>query len=736
MGRRMETKHLLLERIPKNDCYAPFWGNGSMGTLLSVRENQLCFSLDHVWLWELRESLPDVPHADYDKIVEHPYGYLHNGTEYVEDTFIFSKAIGRTKLPGLTMQLVLPEKITDFHCDLDLHTGTGTIRLTLADGQKPNICVWLDAVENVLVIKISGMDCRQIQEDAKGWDKQLEALKPLRSWNYPDYETTKTSWGLVMQQGYSGDKLAVVTVKKSAGEAEAVWYVNLSAADEEKRENLKADASALLFEYAQKEKYFYSEHNKAYEEFWNGFDICIPNERLQQAFYIEMYKVFCNEREDSLPVTLQGIWNPDTMMPPWFGDLHNDLNVQACYWAAFKTGNYNRVHPYIQYYSDAVPRFMERAKKLFGVEDAIHIPTMMAPNGYGAAAEWCFWNTLVGPELYVSVDFCWYYEYSQDEQTLKEKIIPFLKKVVNLYRGIAREDEKGIYHIPLTFSPEVFDSEGMLMKADATFTISSLRYVIEKLLHYMELTGNRGEENIYRAFLEKLPEVGTTEKGYPLFPDTDVFESHRHLTQMFPIFPLSYDAHSETAERSLNAVIDLGFMEYAAFSFPCLALMAARCHRGNMCRTMLEIYCMGFRSPNSFTVNGDPYQNGLLKISDTNAGESHEAFTLESGLIVPAALCDMFAHRAKDTIYVAAGIPDEWRSCSAKRIMVEGGHRVSVVIEDYALKEIVLEGGKDETLNLVCFKTDGMHRKETGRYEMRVKLERGKSLMIDHFKSE
>ena len=77
----------------------------------------------------------------------------------------------------------------------------------------------------------------------------------------------------------------------------------------------------------------------------------MPSERLQEAFEQEMYKLYCNEREDASPITLQGVWNPDNRMPAWFGDLHNDLNVQSCYWPAYKTGNVKLVRPYIDYYA-------------------------------------------------------------------------------------------------------------------------------------------------------------------------------------------------------------------------------------------------------------------------------------------------------------------------------------------------------------------------------------------------
>ena len=111
-------------------------------------------------------------------------------------------------------------------------------------------------------------------------------------------------------------------------------------------------------------------------------------------------------------------------------------------------------------------------------------------------------------------------------------------------------------------------------------------------------------------------------------------------------------------------------------------------------------YCMVFRSRNSFTVNGDPYQNGILRISDTNAGESSDAFTLESGFFIPTALCEMFIHRAKDTIWVQMGMPDEWKTCSCRELAVEGGHRITSEREDYSIRRILLKAGCEETLTL------------------------------------
>lgn len=192
----------------------------------------------------------------------------------------------------------------------------------------------------------------------------------------------------------------------------------------------------------------------------------------------------------------------------------------------------------------------------------------------------------------------------------------------------------------------------------------------------------------------------TNEKGLPLFDGIDVFASHRHFCHLFPIYPLCEEAHNEVAQRSLDTAINQGFLEFAAFSCPYLGIMASRCGRGNMARTMLELYCMVFRSRNSFTVNGDPYQNGILRISDTNAGESSDAFTLESGFFVPTALCEMFVHRALDTVWLVMGMPDEWKSAGCSGLTVEGGHKVTIDMEDYRISRVKLTAGCEETITL------------------------------------
>lgn len=694
----MESK-MILDRIPYQFCEGPFWGNGKMGTVLYIRDGRLCVSIDHVGLWELRETLPDEPRATFPQILQNKEAYLSGNPDYVVDTNVFSdNCIGRTRLPALAVELGLPGSVESFYAETDLAKARTRIQLGLSDGRKAESLVWLDSRVNILAMEFTGLAEEEISVCAKGWDLESPRLRTLKNWGYEPCVQEQEGDGFQVVQHFGGGMSAVLYGCRKVTAKGLLLTVGIETGEEAEEKLLAEEGRKLAHAYLREKDAFVAEHEKDWASYWSGFQIHVPNERLQEAFEQEMYKLYCNEREHSAPVTLQGVWNPDSRMPAWYGDLHNDLNVQSCYWPAYKTGNVGLVRPYVDYYTKAMPRLMERAWKLFGIKDAIHVPVMMAPDGTGAASEWCYWNTLLGPELFVAVDFTWFYAYSQEQDTLRDKIYPFIEKVIHLYQGIALEKEDGYLHIPFTTSPEVDRDGHMLMADDATFTLSSLHYLLRKMAGYADLLGRDGS-----GFLEwdkKLAPVRANEKGYPLYAGIDVFGSHRHFCQMYPIYPLCEEAHNEVADNSLDTAINQGFLEYAAFSFPYMGIMAARCGRGNMCRTMLEIYCMAFRSRNSFTVNGDPYRNGVLRISGTNAGESSDAFMLESGFFVPTTLCEMFVHRAGADVWMLMGIPDEWRDCSCEGLALEGGHRISIWQKDYQISRVMIKTACAETLAL------------------------------------
>ncbi len=669
-----------------------------MGALLYVRGQEVCFAVDHMMLWETRDGREDRPGGTFQDFVANPESF-HDGT------FFQGKANGidyyRTRLPGLSLSLVLRDEIVGFYGELDYRTAIAKVSFTLKDSSRADCRIYLDSNVNLLKIEMDG-GLEEVR--AAGWDTKRGNLSVLESWGYPGYERRQDGEVVHVLQPYSGEGLAVLSVLRK----EKAVYVTLQALPEAAHpaaaEMLTEGNKALLVCYQAEEADFLKTHKASWKEYWSRSDVRVPNERLQQAYEAEMYKIYCNERPGVLPVTLQGVWNNDTRMPAWCGDLHNDMNVQACYWPVYKHNHMELGSAYIDYYASIMPRLMERAEKLFGIKDAIHCPVMMAPGGYGAGGEWCFWNCLLGPELFVAADFIWYYEFTGDEERLASSIYPFLERVIHLYQGIAYQKEDGFLHIPFTNSPEVFKGS-MMIQDDSTIVISTLHYVLAHMKKYAGILGKDG--GAFDVFDCRLVPVTRGEKGYPLFPGEEVFESHRHFCQLFPVFPLGTDTHSECADRSLDAVIDQGYTEYASWSFPYLSIFASRCGRGNMAAMLLELYCQAFRSRNTFCANGDINRCGVLRVADTNAGEPSDTFTLEAGFIFAAAMSEMFVHRSEDDVYFAYGIPDDWKNASCRRMVIEGGHRISMELEEYRMKRVTVEAGMTQELKLHFAKGEG-----------------------------
>lgn len=727
----MTDTKLILDRIPGRYNEGMFWGNGCMGGLLYVRGREACFAVDHMLLWESRDSGEDKPGGTFQDFMAHPE-LFHDGTY-----FRGGERKGnyyRTRLPGLSLSLVLEDEITGFYGELDYRTALSETAFTLRDGSRAECRIYLDSNVNVLKVETDG---RIAEVNAAGWDTERGNLSVLADWGYPGYTRVRRGEVLHVLQPYSEKGMAVLSVlvkensvyatlqavpeagdsvataseagssvaavpesenhaAAASGEGTAAVADRLTEEPGSVTERLMKENEALFARYREKEADFLNAHKASWEAYWEKSDIRVPNGRLQQAYDAEMYKIYCNEREGMLPVTLMGIWNNDSRMPAWCGDLHNDMNVQACYWPAYKNNHGEAAAAYIDYYTGIMPRLTERAEKLFGIKDAIHCPVMMAPGGYGAGGEWCFWNCLLGPELFVAADFIWYYEFTRDGERLASSVYPFLERVIHLYQGIAYRKEDGYLHIPFTNSPEVFKDGRMLIGDDSTVVISILHYVLSHMAEYAQALGKNGAA--FEEFDRELVPVVTGEKGYPLFPGEELFESHRHFCQLFPVFPLGTDIHSDCAARSLDAVIDQGYTEYASWSFPYLSIFASRCGRGNMAAMLLELYCQAFRSRNTFCANGDPNRCGVLRVADTNAGEPSDTFTLEAGFILAATMSEMFVHRSGSGVYLACGIPDEWKEASCRRMVIEGGHRISLEIGDYQVKKATVEAGRTETL--------------------------------------
>ena len=718
-------KFHVIDKIPFKYNEGPFWGNGYLGSLAYINGMALRFTLDNVQLWELRDGTQGMLASDYNTMKHNRHRNDFWNVERAEPYF-------PTRLPALSFDFPLETEVDRFHSKTNLETAETKISLSFTDKNSCNITVFMDSNLNVLCIGIKDKDGLFPEPVLNGWDYSKSNLALLKQWGYGDSVQENGQAFRHLFQPFGGENVAVMSMLVKKNRFTVQYYFTLSTAEKTNTDKVKSSNENQLLSYSQQCGRNLNKHRQSWLDFWRNFKVEVPDGELQKAFRLEMHKLYCNARESSLPMTLQGIWNHEGRLPAWCGDLHNDLNVQTCYWSAFKTGNAALAYPYIRTYSDAIPHFEWRAAKLTGVRDAVQVPTTMTPEGTGTGAEFRSWNTFLGPELYAGIDFCWYYEYTKDLDALKNRIYPYLRKTANLYMGVADEGADGKMHITFTHSPEYWNDEinGVLIGEDATFIISSLRYILQKLCEYAAVLGNN-EESVWSDFLHRLVSSPVSEKGFQIVRGTDLEKSHRHFSHLFAIYPLGVlDRNNPEDNKLMQLCLDVvcryGYTGFAAFSFPYLSILAARCGRGNMARLLLKIYCTCFRSKNSFTMNGDVLETGVLCPSKNSAGEPGDVFTLEAGLIVPAALCEMMVFRSCGSLHVLAGIPEDWRNCACSGLTVEGGHKISIVMQNALLEKLEIIPNVDDELQIVFRKAEGGYLCTNGENSELLGLSDGK----------
>lgn len=152
------------------------------------------------------------------------------------------------------------------------------------------------------------------------------------------------------------------------------------------------------------------------------------------------------------PANLQGKWNED-LYPAWRSDLHQDINLQMCYWPA-EPGH-------LQAYTDAlfthietfIPAGRKLARRLYGCR-GVFFPLATDPWGCATPGGRCGWSSWIGAAAWLAQHMWWHWEYGLDKNFLRERAYPFFKEVAAFYEDYLTEGPDGKLMIAPSQSPE------------------------------------------------------------------------------------------------------------------------------------------------------------------------------------------------------------------------------------------------------------------------------------------
>ncbi|MDD5677934.1 MAG: hypothetical protein PHW60_08080 [Kiritimatiellae bacterium] len=682
----LDDHDLVYERAPEGWVDGVPMANGHLGAMLWGDGQPLHVTLDKYDVWETRAPEPNWDRFRYSVIRQ-----LLRENRLVEIQDICSslpKGSGDT-VPYPT-RLPLPRMAIDNLTfqggrlrlkDATWETGRwrafahATRRLFVLQGLPADVTVRLDYAPNP-----GGKKVRQIQD-------------LLNLWGYPPLERGTAGTTQWVRQAFPAGGEYVIAYRVRSCELLLSIQSSRDAANP-----LQAAVAAVenLPEYDSLHK----EHAAWWRDFWGHSAIALPDARLENLYYAEIYKLGSSTRPDGYPIPLQGLWSVDGCQPPWWGDYHLDLNVQETYWPIYTSNHLDLGDALYERFFAMLPRFREDGRKFFDSEGAwarcaLAIDGIPIVGAKPADDKYVGWvATACSPSYlaWLSHHYWLHYRYSLDAEFLRARAQPMMKAAWQLYRDLLEEGPDGKLHLPVCHSPEYAEGTPAEWQADTSYDGALIRFLCQALMEADDvLAAHDPDRSKYAEILARLYDYPGGNELW-IAKDLPLTQSHRHLSHLLAIYPLGLltiegtEADRLLIENSLRTLRRQGMAAWAGHTYPPMSLIAARAGKAEWAWNMLQLY-FAWLTPNSLHLNGDRRNFGITLFAGT-------AMTLEAGFGAAAAVMELLLQSWNGLIRVFPATPDFWPDVSFRDLLAEGAVLVSAEKKAGRVQWIEIESRK------------------------------------------
>ncbi len=446
-----------------------------------------------------------------------------------------------------------------------------------------------------------------------------------------------------------------------------------------------------------------------WKRYWDKVpEINIPNDKLDFIYSYGLYKFACFTNPSGIPATLQGPWIEEDEFPPWSSDYHFNINVQMCYWPAYKANQTDHLKPIFDLVWSWREKLRANAKSFIGIDDGFMLPHAVDDHGTCMGG---FWTGAVdhGCSAWISQMMFSYYKFTGDPEFLKDLAYPFMKGTMRVYEEML-EEKDGAYSLPVSVSPEYRGSEMNAWGRNASFQLAAIHRLCEDLIEASEIVGE-SPSACWKDILEKLPKVtliGSDEdKRIALWEGTDLEESHRHHSHLAAICPFdSIDIYSEEwmkiVSNSVNHWIEKGMGLWSGWCVPWASMIHSRLGNGEMAEMLLEIWQKVFTNEGYGTLHDCNFA-GLSLMGAPNFGQEEprrERMQMDAGMGAITAVQDMLMHSRRGIIHVFPGVPSTWKNVSFNEMPVEGGFIISAKMTEGKASSVAIHYQRAGTLKI------------------------------------
>ena len=421
-------------------------------------------------------------------------------------------------------------------------------------------------------------------------------------------------------------------------------------------------------------------------------------------FHFGRYLLIASSREGQLPPNLNGIWNryhTAICLNGYWGNV----NIQMNFWSAFNTNLAECFESYVGLYNAYLAANTESAKQRLVQQGAISsvddvkgelwsMETGMTPfYAWAATGGRDGW----GNTPYMAESFWDYYDYTRDEEILKNTSFPALLASANFLSYIMQYDEEtGLYLAPNSGSPEqsttapyldyVSKNPGYVPVGstyDQGLTYSNYLHVLEALEVIDESTLTEEQKATIARIREQVDKLDPIPIGWSgqvkEFREENYYgeigePEHRHISHLAPLHPASVINNVDSPawlDASRVTMIGRGNNQRWGWSYVLRILEWARIGDAEKAYEALKGEIINTAGDNLCTLfNG--------------------TFQVEGNLGTPSAITEMLLQSHEGYIAPLAAIPEAWADGAYKGLVARGAFEISCEWESGKAKKITV----------------------------------------------
>ena len=407
----------------------------------------------------------------------------------------------------------------------------------------------------------------------------------------------------------------------------------------------------------------FAPHLDFWHDFWKDcLDISVPDERMQNYYYLQTYRFASATRKTGPVLDLLGPWYCPTTWPGiWW-----NMNEQITYSHISFANHPEYVNPVIDMLYDGRKSLAINAD--LGREDVYCL---------GRASGSDLIETANEQSEYGNLAYMLYYLYESnrtvmDDKVLGEKLLPLMIGAFKFLLTKTFTGDDGKLHFVSSASPEF--TNGV---EDASYTISATKWLARTILEVHERLGTSGEIcDTCRDFLANVMDYLVDENdGFMIGKDMPLNCFHTHWSHFFMVYPYhEYDFESE----ELHDAIHLTFQKWIQRQEE--KFFAGFCTAGAM-----SLYALKGEGDNVlrrfdyYYNNKDFYYNGMF--TDTiHKGRFAPVFETPIGIV--RGLEEMLLYHKRGAIHLFHAIPSTWDKSEFYGMRTKGAFLVSAKYEN------------------------------------------------------